>query len=114
MKTSSAKAKGRRLQQHVAQRLRAVYQLPEEDVRSTSMGTQGCDIQLSAAALARIPFAIECKNVEALNVWKAFEQARENARSAASPMLVISRNRTEPLVVLDFEDFLRLWPARAY
>lgn len=106
MKTSSAKAKGRRLQQHVAARLRASFQLPEEDVRSTSMGAQGCDIQLSAAALARIPFAIECKNVEALNVWKAFAQARENARSA-KPLLVIARNRTEPLVVLEFEEFLR-------
>ena len=75
------------------------------------MGAQGTDIQLSAAARARIPFAIECKNVEKINLWAAWAQAAANTPAELEPLLVVARNRTEPLVVMRFEDFLS-WLAR--
>ena len=51
MKPSSCKAKGRRLQQRVAQSIRDAFAgLAEEDVRSTSMGAGGEDVQLSSQA----------------------------------------------------------------
>ena len=72
------------------------------------MGAQGVDIQLSSAALARIPFAIECKKVEKLNVWQAWAQATANTPAELKPLLAISKNRTEPVIVMRFEDFLSL------
>ena len=70
MKTSSAKAKGRRLQQKVRDLLLETFtELEPDDIRSTSMGVSGEDLQLSPAARKLIPFAIECKNQEKLNVW---------------------------------------------
>ena len=51
MKTQSCKSKGRRLQQKVvADVLAAFPHLQPDDVRSTSMGCGGEDVQLSPAA----------------------------------------------------------------
>ena len=103
MKTSSAKSKGRRLQQWVRDQILETFpSLTQYDVRSTSMGAGGVDVQLSTAALRACPFAIECKNVESLNVWKAFEQAESNAGDY-EPLLVIKRNGKAPLAVIDAE-----------
>ncbi len=112
MKTASCKAKGRKLQKHVAKRIQETFNLPEADVKSLPMGAQGCDVWMSSAALAKFPFGIECKNVEKLNVWEAFEQAKVNAGSM-SPLLVFSRNRSDVLATLRFEDLLRLLNGRA-
>ena len=80
MKTSSAKAKGRRLQQKVRDLLLETFtELEPDDIRSTSMGVSGEDLQLSPAARKLIPFAIECKNQEKLNVWDSLKQAEENS-----------------------------------
>ena len=109
MKTSSAKAKGRRLQQEVASRIRAAFDLPESDVKSLPMGSQGCDIWMSAQALKHFPFAVECKNVEKLNIWSAFEQAKTNSEPGnTAPMVVFSRNRSEVLVTLQLDILLGL------
>ena len=52
MKTSSAKAKGRRLQQKVRDLLLETFtELEPDDIRSTSMGVSGEDLQLSPACL---------------------------------------------------------------
>lgn len=62
MKTSSAKAKGRKLQQHVRDvLLEAFPTLEPDDVKSTSMGAQGEDVQLSPAARKLMPIAVETK-----------------------------------------------------
>lgn len=63
MRVQSAKAKGRRLQQLVAQRLlQAFPHLTDDDVRSIGMGQAGDDIQMSARAKEAIPYGFECKN----------------------------------------------------
>jgi hypothetical protein len=109
MRTQSAKAKGRRLQQEVASRIRAAFSLPEADVRSTSMGAQGEDVTLSYAARGVFPFAIECKNTESINIWKAFLQSEEHAAmTGLKPLVVFSRNRSEVLCTLKFDDLLEL------
>jgi hypothetical protein len=108
VRTSSAKAKGRRHQQYVAEKLREVTGLPEADIHSTPMGTQGVDIRLSVAARTRVPFAIECKNTEKINIWQAFDQAKVNAgNEGLSPLVVFSKNRSDVLVCMTFEDFLK-------
>lgn len=105
MRPQSAKAKGRRLQQETRDRLLATFpSLEPADVRSTSMGASGEDLLLSPAARRLIPFSIECKNQEALNIWKALEQAvREHP-----PLLVFKRNGSEVYAALPFDSFLAL------
>ena len=68
MKTRSAKNKGKRLQNSVRDILLETFtQLEEDDIKSTTMGESGEDIQLSPAARKLIPYAIECKNQEKIN-----------------------------------------------
>ena len=70
MKTRSAKNKGKRLQNSVRDILLETFtQLEEDDIKSTTMGESGEDIQLSPAARKLIPYAIECKNQEKINIW---------------------------------------------
>ena len=65
MKTRSAKNKGKRLQNSVRDILLETFtQLEPDDIKSTTMGESGEDIQLSPAARKLIPYAIECKNQE--------------------------------------------------
>ncbi len=108
MKTSSAKAKGRRLQQKVASLLVESFdELQPDDIRSTGMGQSGEDIQLSPLARTKIPFSFECKNQERLNIWSAIEQAESNA-SEYAPAIVFKRNRTKTYVAIQIEDFINL------
>jgi len=108
MKTQSAKAKGRKLQQMVRDLiLEAFTELEPDDVRSTSMGAGGEDLQLSPAARRKFPYSVECKNVEKLNVWGAYEQAEANSGDH-EPLLIMKKNRKKPLVVIDLEAFVEL------
>ena len=105
MKTSSAKAKGRRLQQRFRELLIEKLDIHPEDIESRSMGAGGEDLIMARAARAKFPFSIECKNQEKLNIWSAWEQANSN-RGIYEPIVVIKRNGTTPLVVLDADVFL--------
>ena len=108
MKTSSAKAKGRRLQQKVRDLLLETFtELEPDDIRSTSMGVSGEDLQLSPAARKLIPFAIECKNQEKLNVWESLKQAEENSGDY-DPVLIFKRNRSKTYAVINIEKFIEL------
>lgn len=106
MKTQSAKAKGRRLQQFVRDSILALFpeHLEPGDVRSTSMGASGEDLLLSPAARRLFPFAVECKNQEKLNVWEALAQAASHAGSL-TPLLVFKRNQSLTYVALRWDDF---------
>lgn len=107
MKTSSAKAKGRKLQQWFANVLVEGLGLDSEDIESRPMGSQGEDIILGKQSREIFPYSVECKNQEAVNVWKAYEQASENCKGY-EPLVVIKRNRHKPLVLVDAEHFVEL------
>ena len=108
MKTRSAKNKGKRLQNNVRDLLLETFtQLEPDDVRSTTMGESGEDIKMARAAREKFPFSVECKNVEKLNVWEAYEQAKVNC-GKYEPLVVMKKNRKKPLVVLDAEAFIDL------
>ena len=108
MNPQSAKAKGRKLQQWVRDLLLESFpSLEPDDVRSTSMGCGGEDLQLSPAARKLFGFSVECKNVERLNVYDAFEQASANSGDH-EPLLIMKKNRKRPLVVMDAESFVKL------
>ena len=105
MKTSSAKAKGRRLQQKFMQLLIEKLDIDPEDIESRSMGAGGEDLIMSKAARTKFPFSVECKNQERMNIWSAWEQATNN-RGIYEPLVVIKKNGVDPLVVLDAKVFM--------
>ena len=101
----SSKAKGRRLQNMVRDKLRAAFSssLEEDDIKSQTMGMTGEDIVLSPAARKLIPYSIECKNVERLNFWQCIKQAEANVHKDCSPALIVKRNQTNPYVAIPLE-----------
>ena len=60
LKTQSAKAKGRRLQQWVREQLIEELKVHPEDVESRSMGAGGEDLIMARAAREKFPNSIEC------------------------------------------------------
>ena len=78
-----------------------------EDLESRPMGSGGEDIIMGKQTRNIFPYSIECKNQEAVNVWKAYEQAQDNCKGY-EPLVVIKRNRSKPLVVMDAEAFVKL------
>tara|TARA_B100000287_G_scaffold428500_1_gene480024 strand:- start:72 stop:410 length:339 start_codon:yes stop_codon:yes gene_type:complete len=107
MKTQSAKAKGRRLQQWFRDLLIEKLDIHPEDVESRSMGAGGEDLIMARAAREKFPFSIEAKNQEKLNVWEAYKQATENSGDY-EPLVVLKRNNHKPLVLIDAESFVKL------
>ena len=107
MKTSSAKAKGRRLQQEVRTILIETLKIHPEDIENRSMGAGGEDLIMARAARAKFPYSIECKNQERLNIWSAWEQANGN-KGLYEPLVVIKKNGVRPLIVVDAENFLEM------
>jgi len=107
MKTQSAKAKGRNLQKWVVSKLIETFDIHPEDIKSCSMGAGGEDVVMARAAREKFPFSVECKNVEKLNVWDAYEQAKANS-SGYEPIVVMKKNHKKPLVVLDAEHFIEI------
>jgi len=109
MNTSSAKSKGRRLQQYVRDKILALFpELTESEVRSTAMGQSGADILLSEKAKSLFPFNVEAKNQESLSIWKALEQSERDRKEGSVPLLVFKRNRSDVYCALKFEDFMSL------
>lgn len=105
--TQSAKAKGRRLQQHVRDAILEAYpSLESDDVRSTSMGAGGEDVQLSPAARKLFPYSIECKNLAKIAVYNYYTQA--SGHGTHEPLVVIKQDRAKPLAVVDLEHFMEL------
>ena len=107
MKPSSAKAKGRKLQQWVRDLLLELADtcLSSDDIRSTSMGARGEDVLLSPAARRMFPFSIECKSVKAAAVMRWYDQAKANTPEGSEPLVVIKENNKKPVVVVDAEYF---------
>ena len=107
VKTQSAKAKGRRLQQWFRDLLIENLGVHPEDVESRSMGAGGEDLIMARAAREKFPYSIECKNQEKVNIWQSYSQAAENSKDY-EPVVVVKRNNHKPLVIVDAEYFVGL------
>ena len=108
MKTQSAKAKGRKLQQWVRDQIIEQLEVHPEDIESRSMGAGGEDLIMARAARQKFPFSVECKNVEKLNVWEAYEQAKSNSNDYEQ-IVIMKKNQKKPLVVVDADFFISLF-----
>lgn len=108
IKPSSAKAKGRALQNWVRDKLLDTFDhLEPDDVKAAVMGESGADIKLSPAARKLIPYKFEAKNQERVNVWKAYKQAQGHEGSGEA-VVVIKKNHHSPLAIVDAEHFFML------
>jgi hypothetical protein len=109
MSPRSAKAKGRKLQNWVVEKLLDIFKgLTNLDVRSTPMGVNGVDVQLSTAAYKKFPYDIECKNTERMTtLYNYYEQAISHD-TGGEPLLVIKMNHKKPLAVVDAEHFIKV------
>lgn len=111
MRTSSAKAKGRRLCAEFRELLlKYAPDLKPDDIQVTSSGAIGEDLKLSPAARSIFPYVIECKNQEHINIHAALKQAASHGegRSDLTPLLIFRRNNSETYVCLMADHFMKL------
>jgi hypothetical protein len=113
IKTSSAKAKARRLQDWVRDTIYKCFpSLEQGDVTCAIMGESGEDIKLSPAARQLIPISVECKARKSFALYNDYDQATTNAPKGMEPVLFIKGDRKKPLAVIDAEYFLDLMKGR--
>ena len=113
--TSSAKAKGRNLQQWACEQISRLLDLPwgkDELIASREASQTGTDVRLIGEAKKRFPFSVECKYQEswALPAW--IKQAKSNQGEGTDWLLIIKKNHTTPVVVMDAERFFELLKGR--
>ena len=108
MKTQSAKAKGRKLQKWMRELLIEKLDIHPEDIESRSMGAGGEDLIMARAAREKFPMSVECENQEKVNVWESYKQAEDNSKDY-EPVVVIKRNNSKPLVLVDAEYFVSMF-----
>ena len=109
IKVSSAKAKGRRLQQWVRNYLHSNLKgIEKDDVTSTPGGVNGPDIGLSPLARKLFPWTVECKSRSSFSVYEALEQAERNLIKNTKPIAILKGDRKQPLALLYAEDLLEI------
>lgn len=107
MTPASAKQKGRTLQKWTRDLILSMFPtLQPDDVRSTSMGATGEDVQMSPAARAFVPYQIECKNKATSQIHTYYEQAKEHGNH--EPLVIVKKDRDIPLAVVSAEHFFQL------
>mgnify|MGYP003630095168 FL=1 len=109
----AAKAKGRGGQNEIRDKLLEVFpEFEPDDIKSTTMGDTGEDIQLSPAARRVLPISIEVKRRkgELKTVYGYMEQA---ARHGKGEPVVFFRSDRKPWVVMigmdHYMELLRSW-----
>ena len=107
MKTQSGKAKVRRLQQWFRDLLIEKLNIHPEDIESRSMGAGGEDLIMARAAREKFPYSVECKNQEKINLWESYNQAQQNSKNH-EPVVILKRNNSKPLILVDAEYFVKL------
>ena len=102
VKTRSAKNKGVKLQNFIRDELKPLF--PTVTFKTALMGESGVDIH----AYGDFPYSIEAKNQETWSIPQWWKQTLANTEQGRKPLLVVKKNRTEPLVILRWIDFKEL------
>ena len=109
IKTSSAKAKGRKLQQWTAKQILSKFkELELDDCKSNPMGAHGEDVLLSPAARRLLGITLECKARKSIAVYSYVDQATANAPKGMEPVVIVKADRKQPLAVVDAAYFFHL------
>lgn len=110
MTPASKKQKGRKFQQWVRDKLLEAfkpYKIRPDDIKSTSMGASGEDLQFSPFARDLIGISVECKSHKSFAVYKIYEQCVTNAKGN-EPVVFIKQNNSKPLAIVDAEHYISL------
>ena len=95
----NSRAKGARGEREAAEALKALGY----EARRGQQFAGGTD---SPDVISNFPCHLEVKRVERLNLWKAYQQALEDAGAAGRPPSVLHRASRQPwLITLSLEDF---------
>lgn len=73
------------------------------------MGESGDDIKLSSSGFRLFPYAVECKSLKAIAVYRFYEQ---RVPKEGHTLVVIKENKKKPLAIVDFEHFMELISGR--
>lgn len=113
---SSAKSKGRNLQQWVCQKISELTGIPyvqsddQCDIHSREMGQHGMDVVLRGEALKKFPYSVECKSSESLDLVGTIEQAKNNTYKGTDWLIVHKRKAlASPIVIMAWEAFEKLY-----
>lgn len=99
----NSRAKGKRGELNLAKELRF---LGYENARR---GQQYCGANGDADVIAIPGIHIECKVVERLNLYDAYEQSERDAKGDEIPTVMHKKNRHRWLVTLSLEDFIEIY-----
>lgn len=111
IKISSAKARGRILQQWTCQKISDLLGIPwgkDELIASREASQTGTDVRLLGEAKEKFPFSVECKNCEKWSLPEWIKQAKSNQAEGTDWLLILKKNRLAPVVVMDAERFFSL------
>ena len=108
MKQDSRRAKGKKLQRIVRDKLLSAFpDLHAGHIRVAKAGQQGEDLKLSRIARRLIPYQFECKNQEKFKILYSFyDQGCRHGKY--EPVLVIKQNTRRALAVIDLDQFIDL------
>lgn len=110
----SAKAKGRKLQQWVAERISELtgYEWgssgKDKPIEPRAMGQHGVDVRMESQVLKEFPYSVECKFQETWSIPQWIKQAKENMIDDTDWLLFCKRSREDCIVVMDAERFFDL------
>jgi hypothetical protein len=107
--TRAAKQKGRLGQNEIRDKLLEVFpEFEPDDIKSTTMGDGGEDIQLSPAARKKMPITIEVKRRKSgmKMQYDWLEQAKRHGKG--EPVLFCRADRSEWIVMVGLEHYMEL------
>jgi len=113
----TGKAKGRLGQQEIRDRLLAEFpEFEPDDIKSTTMGDSGADIQLSPAARKKLNLAIEVKRRKDMGktFYDFMDQAKGHVKYGEDPVVFFRSDRKPWLVVIDIDHFMKLLRERQH
>lgn len=76
---------------------------------NTRRGQQYCGANGDADVVGLPNIHIECKRVENLNIYKAIEQASNDAKENEMPTVFHRKDRKDWLVTMRLEDWIKLY-----
>ena len=117
IKVRSAKNKGVKLQNWVAEKISNMTGIPwgkDELIRARPMGQSGTDVSVIGRAKELFPYAIECKNCEKFSLPEWIEQAKYNKTDDTDWMLFITKNNYDTIMVMDAEKFFNVYKDAMY
>lgn len=100
----NSKEKGKRFERELSKRLREYGY----EARRTA---QYCGNTGDASDVVGLPYIhIEAKHDERLNIYKAVDQAKNDAKAGGNlPAVFHKKNRKEILVTMEFADFMKIY-----